>query len=77
MGAASFLRIDRFSVIFLWRPPLGQGLAASCRASLAFFQTERPNTDVGARVRTVGLSGSEKRPPVARLGRGPLSVTRT
>ena len=44
----------------LFCPLLGQGLAASCRVSLAFFQTERPSTDVGARGRAVGLSLSRK-----------------
>ena len=42
---------------FLAPPPfLGQGLAASCRVSLALFKKERPNREVGARGPAIGLS---------------------
>ncbi len=52
--------VERLPVFFLIPPLLGQGLAASCRVSLAIFQTERRNTDVAARGRAVGLSRSLK-----------------
>ena len=47
-------------VFVLLAAPLGQGLAASCRESLAFFPTERRNTDVAARRRAVDLSRSSR-----------------